>query len=456
MPDENASRRGLTPFRVGLIFLAVSYTWIIGTAVVVYVLAANQPWDLANTVEVLKGLGFVTATAGLLYMLMRKMTQRILEQRDHAEMLELRYRAIFEAIPEPTFLIDDKDMSIISVNTAATMRYGWTIEEFAGLNLREIRPQEEVKDLEEYWKTAGPGIRADRMFRHRSKSGEVFPVRVRSAPITIDGRSARISVAIDMTEIINTREDLQRANNELLELNTSLESRIAERTDRLRKAVTELEWFGEVVSHDLKQPVNYLRSLATDLAIKSKEHLTPQEQEIVHRMVGSSARLAHLIDDLLGFARSEGNDRSEPLSLVLMVSEVLGQLRREQGEACRVTLREPLYWAQAHRATLMRVISSLLQTAMVGCNGAKGTEVILSAQQVGQRVLLHMDCDATMVAEVGAKITAAGNQMTPTVLTGEMAVILRSVARINGRVSFVERTPERSVIILDLPAVPAA
>ncbi len=123
---------------------------------------------------------------------------------------ENRYRAMFEACPLPMWVYDKGTLAFIAVNEAAVHHYGHSREEFAKLTLAEIRPKEDVAAFRE--DAARIKGRRDRhLVRHCKKNGAVTMVEVNSRDFSLDGRSARLVVANDVTDRMRLEEQLRRA-----------------------------------------------------------------------------------------------------------------------------------------------------------------------------------------------------------------------------------------------------
>ncbi|HZS45135.1 MAG TPA: PAS domain S-box protein, partial [Blastocatellia bacterium] len=78
----------------------------------------------------------------------RDQTDAILTSADPAlkmeEPSEDKYRLLFESIPLPVFIYDQSTFSILDVNKAAAGVYGYSRDEFLSMNIRELRPKEEI------------------------------------------------------------------------------------------------------------------------------------------------------------------------------------------------------------------------------------------------------------------------------------------------------------------------
>src|SRR5260370_16014354 len=96
------------------------------------------------------------------------------------------------------WVYDNKTLGILDVNEAAVERYGFTRDEFLCLNIKDLRPEEDVPKFLELTQTLPSSDRTG-PWRHRLKSGDVIQVLITSHAVSYGGRSARIVMAEQLT-----------------------------------------------------------------------------------------------------------------------------------------------------------------------------------------------------------------------------------------------------------------
>jgi PAS domain S-box-containing protein len=111
---------------------------------------------------------------------------------------------LFEANPHPMWVFDRHTLGFLAVNDAAVESYGYTRDEFLGMTVKDIRPEEDVPALLEslsrpsLHKTsqtansthrclAGPGKGG--VWRHRKKDGTVIDVEITAHDVVFGGRA---------------------------------------------------------------------------------------------------------------------------------------------------------------------------------------------------------------------------------------------------------------------------
>ncbi|HSP16731.1 MAG TPA: EAL domain-containing protein [Thermoanaerobaculia bacterium] len=112
---------------------------------------------------------------------------------------EHRYRTLFDLNPLPMWVYDFETLKFIAVNDEAVRHYGYTREEFLGMHITDIRPDEDVPSvlalLPQLPERVGPAI-----FRHKKKDGTLINVEVSSFEFISGGRKRRLVMASDITE----------------------------------------------------------------------------------------------------------------------------------------------------------------------------------------------------------------------------------------------------------------
>lgn len=115
---------------------------------------------------------------------------------------------IFDFCPNPMWVYDIETLHFLNVNAEAVHQYGYSREQFLGMTLKDIRPEEDIpqlttaiEHLHQRTTTFKKGF-----FRHKKKDGTVFPVLLKGNLISYEGRKAELVTATDITETVQSEK----------------------------------------------------------------------------------------------------------------------------------------------------------------------------------------------------------------------------------------------------------
>ena len=138
--------------------------------------------------------------------------------RDISEVLgeERQYRLLFDANPEPMWVVDSETLRFLTVNNAAVRNYGYSQTEFLSMTLREIRFEEE---FERFPSAVDPqrtrGESYAELWKHRKKDGTVIDVEVSAQPIIWGAAKAQLVLAHDVTAQRRAEADVRASKGQL-------------------------------------------------------------------------------------------------------------------------------------------------------------------------------------------------------------------------------------------------
>lgn len=135
---------------------------------------------------------------------------------------------------------------------------------------------------------------------------------------------------------------------------------MADRTETLLTAERRLL---QDISHELRSPLTRL-SFATELARKSNNH-----QESLDRVKKETARLSHLVDELIEMTRAEGDPsviERERMELGAFVQDIISECSIEaEAKLCQIRLRQNgTGYVRANRELLRRAVENILRNAI--------------------------------------------------------------------------------------------
>ncbi|MEQ1353025.1 MAG: PAS domain S-box protein [Candidatus Acidiferrum sp.] len=124
---------------------------------------------------------------------------------------ESTFRLLFSNNPLPTWVVDSATLKFLQVNDAAVRQYGYSAEEFEGMTLFDLRPEEEHAALREHLREWNGLGQYEGIWKHRKKDGKIIEVEAVSHRLDYADRNARLLVAQDISERHALEEQLRQA-----------------------------------------------------------------------------------------------------------------------------------------------------------------------------------------------------------------------------------------------------
>ena len=263
---------------------------------------------------------------------------RDLTERERAE-ADLQHLAAIIQSTDEAIIGEDLNGVVTSWNPAAELMYGYTSAEMIGQPVTRLVPSDQQAAQAELRLQIERG---SRIVHHETiklrKDGRLIDVSLTMSPIVnAEGK------VVGCSRISRDISERMRAENEIRQLNTTLEQRIRERTNQLQDSNRELETFAYSVSHDLRGPLRsvegFARILVRDYPGKV---LDERAADLMQRMSAGAMRMGQLIEDLLNLSRiNRGELNREPVDLSTIAASVLADLAgREPHRTVQIELEE--------------------------------------------------------------------------------------------------------------------
>ncbi len=237
-----------------------------------------------------------------------------------------------------SIIITDAEGNIEYVNSRCEEMSGYTRDEVLGGNPRlfqsGLTPQAVYEDL---WRTLKTGGEWRGELCNRTKAGEPY------------WEFATISAMLDeagrIAHFIAVKEDItgrKRREAEIIELNRTLDQRVAERTAELERANRELDAFSYSVSHDLRAPLRAINGFAHLVEESDGAALSAEGRGYLERVRRNALRMGELIDDMLRFARvGRGDIELRKVSPGETAADVVRELQAEYPRAAATVAALP-------------------------------------------------------------------------------------------------------------------
>jgi len=220
---------------------------------------------------------------------------------------QLGYQAfLLENVSDAVFAFD-QDLRITLWNSGAEALYGWKAQEALGRPAGEVvRTAATAEEAKARVSEVNVGTKHQFEAVHRNRAGDLLYIDSTAAPIRGEDGSTVGYVVVnrDMTA-------RKRYEQELEDLNASLEERVRDRTAELERSNRELDQFAYVASHDLKAPLRAIALLAEWITEDAAPLLPPASLAHLAKLNGRVRRLDKLLSDLLDYSRA-GRVSSDP------------------------------------------------------------------------------------------------------------------------------------------------
>jgi diguanylate cyclase (GGDEF)-like protein/PAS domain S-box-containing protein len=123
---------------------------------------------------------------------------------------EETFRLLFEGSPVPMWVIDRESLRFVAVNDAAIARYGYSREQFMAMTVSQLRPETDRKRFGDFLRTLEPDQFVQNVGQHITSDGRIIDISVYSRALTYAGRSARLTVVLDISIAKRVENELRR------------------------------------------------------------------------------------------------------------------------------------------------------------------------------------------------------------------------------------------------------
>ncbi len=132
--------------------------------------------------------------------------KRIIEEMRRSEE---QYRLLFDSNPFPMWVYSREALSFLAVNEAAVRHYGYSREEFLKMTITDLHLPEDVPHLLKIVKDVHGVFRHPGITKHRKKDGTLIDVDITTHDVIFDGKTARLVLAKDVTELKKAEETIR-------------------------------------------------------------------------------------------------------------------------------------------------------------------------------------------------------------------------------------------------------
>jgi PAS domain S-box-containing protein len=264
-------------------------------------------------------------------------------QAEVLQRAEHKFRTVLEAAPDAK-VTTGPDGRIDLVNSRTESLFQWKRDQLIGQPLTRLVPGWSLDSMAPLQGQLY-GVRAD---------GSSFPVEISNSSLQTPEGTISIHAIRDIT-------DRKRAEEEIRQLNSRLEQKVAERTSALTRSNDELRQFAYVVSHDLKEPLRTVATFSQLLEERLGDKCDAETKEFLTYILGGVKRMNDLIDDLLAYTSLDAAEaRFKPVDLNLVLQEASFNLLAMIQEAGAEISADPLPEVLGEHVQLVQVLQNLI------------------------------------------------------------------------------------------------
>jgi len=246
---------------------------------------------------------------------------------------EEKYRQIFENANDGIILTVDGIVRFINPKIYEMTGYmpkhiiGKPFSDFMHVDFRELIMENHMKRMR------GEDVPERYDIKFIDKKGKLIWFEIKSTVITWEGETAVLTFVSDIS-------DRKKTDDELKKLNRTLEERVQQELEKIRKQQemliqkSKLESLGELAAgsaHEINQPLGSISMGIDNMLVKMKsgeitEAYTERKAESLFRDID---RIRNIIEHVRIFSRDQQNAEQEPISMKEVVMNALSLISRQ-------------------------------------------------------------------------------------------------------------------------------
>jgi PAS domain S-box-containing protein len=215
-------------------------------------------------------------------------TAELVKAREELRRTAAEHRMLFERNPQPLIVYDSETLRVVAASDAASASMGYSRDEFMGMTLLDIAPEEDHAAMVQFARThlhAEPiGFQLARPRRHLCKDGRVIDVEITSDDLVLGGRGCRVCLCLDVTERNRASAELAIARDQAVEASNMKSAFLAN------------------MSHEIRTPMNGVIGM-TELLLGMG--LTDAQRECAEQIAHSGEQMLSIINDILDISKIE-------------------------------------------------------------------------------------------------------------------------------------------------------
>jgi len=253
----------------------------------------------------------------------KKLEEELKETREH-------FQTLFNAMVDPVVIIDSKG-KFLEITDKVEEITGFKREELLGKNFLKTKIVT-GKSKRTLLKSLIKRMAGTKLVPYEievlTKDGEKIPHEVNAAKINYMGKSADMVIFRDITDRKKAEEELKEAHKLLKMVNSELERKVKERTEKIERLLQQKDEFINQLGHDLKTPLTPLVALTPLL----RKHLDgkPEIIKIVDTLVTSTNHMKNMVDKTLQLASLNSSQIEFEFEQTNLLTEIKNAIENNQ------------------------------------------------------------------------------------------------------------------------------
>ena len=293
---------------------------------------------------------------------------------------------------------------------------------------------------------------------HVTKDGREIPVEVSAVLFALDGRTAVLSIARDITKRLKAEEERTRLLSSLQAKNADLEQIIYISSHDLRSPLINITGFADVVDRNIEQAVEMLSGLGKkDERRRQLQHLLEIDtRKAVEHISQGARRMESLIAGLLRLMRLGKMDvETQQLDMNTLLGEIKQSFSYQIEQAGVQVEIGDLPPCCGDRLQIGQVFSNLLDNALKYLDAERSGVIRVSGQQTGRLVEYCVEDNGIGIAPENYDLVfQLFHRMNPSKTTGEgvgLTLIKKIIDRHGGQVRLESKPGAGSKFYVSLP-----